>query len=125
MFEAVGDDAWLRGEFVSFVQQRGKAVIDARGASSAASAANAIIEHTYDWLCGSGGATVSMAVYTTPEVAAVYGVPTGLVFSLPVVTKPGGDWTVVAGLPVDEFARGKLGVTEKELLEERAMALGK
>lgn len=125
MPEAVADDAWLCGDFVTFVQNRGKAVIDARGASSAASAANAIIDHARDWVLGSEGATVSMGVYTTPEVAAFYGTAPGLVFSLPLITKRGGGYEVVAGLPVSDFARGKLVATEKELVEERAVALSK
>jgi len=80
----VADEAWLHGDFITFVQNRGKAVIDARGASSAASAANAIIEHAHDWVLGSAGASVSMGVYTTDAVAATYGVAKGLVFSFPV-----------------------------------------
>jgi malate dehydrogenase len=122
--EAVGDEAWLRGAFTSLVQNRGKEVIEARGgAGSAASAAHAILEHTRDWLLGSDGATVSMGVYTSAAVGGSYGIPPGLVFSLPLRTYRGGRYEVVEGLPASEYARSRLAVTQAELLEERSKAL--
>ena len=112
---------WARGEFIAFVQQRGKAVIDARGSSSAASAADASVQHVRDWVLGAGGKAVSMGVYTD---GSAYGVEKGLIFSLPVVTQRGGAYTVVSDLTVDEFSAGKFKATEEELKQERQMALG-
>lgn len=119
--DAVADKAWLEGSFISTIQQRGKAVIDKRGASSAASAANAIIDHMRDWLLGSSGEIVSMGVYTAS--GAPYGVESNLIYSLPLITERGGSYKVVADLPVDDFSAGKLKATEKELMEERELAM--
>lgn len=123
--EAVGDAAWLEGPFVAAIQGRGKAVIDARGASSAASAAEAIVNHARDWLLGSLGAWVSMGVHTGDDAAAApYGIAPGLIFSLPVTTQRGGRWAVVEGLPARGDAHGDalLRATEAELLHERDLA---
>lgn len=117
---AVADDAWLHGPFITAIQQRGKAVIDKRGASSAASAAHAIVDHVRDWLLGSAGAWVSMGVVTGAD--APYGIASDLVFSFPLITHRGGSYSVVADLAVDAFSADKLKATEKELLEERTMA---
>jgi malate dehydrogenase len=95
------------------VQQRGAAVIEARGASSAASAANAAIDHMHDWALGSDG-VVSMGVYSDGS----YGVQEGLIYSFP-VTCQSGDWQIVQGREVGDFSREKMQATEAELVEER------
>lgn len=105
--------AWVEDEFLPTVQKRGASIIAARGASSAASAASAAIDHMRDWVAGSTG-VVSMAV---PSDGA-YGIADGLIFSYPVVCS-GGDWHIVGGLSVGEFSRAKLAITETELKEER------
>jgi malate dehydrogenase len=98
------------------VQQRGAAIIKARGASSAASAASAAIDHVHDWALGTpGDEWVSMGVASDGS----YGISEGIVYSYPVRCVR-GDYQIVQGLSVDEFARGKLAATEKELREERA-----
>ncbi|HEY5678701.1 MAG TPA: malate dehydrogenase [Pseudomonadales bacterium] len=107
------DMAWYTGEFIPTVQQRGAAIIEARGASSAASAANAAIDHMHDWSLGSEG-VVSMGVYADGS----YGVEPGLIYSFP-VTCEGGDWQIVQGQEIGEFSREKMAATEKELVEER------
>ena len=108
------DVAWMENEFLPTVQKRGAAIIDARGASSAASAASAAIDHMRDWVCGSAG-VVSMGV---PSDGA-YDIAEGLIFSYPVVCA-NGDWRIVGGLGINEFSRAKLAITEAELKEERA-----
>ncbi|MCB1685452.1 MAG: malate dehydrogenase, partial [Pseudomonadales bacterium] len=107
------DQAWYADTFIPTVQQRGAAIIEARGASSAASAANAAIDHMHDWALGSQG-TVSMAVYSDGS----YDVAPGLIYSFPVVCK-GGDWKIVQGLEINKFSRAKMQATEQELTEER------
>ncbi len=107
------DMDWYTGAFIPTVQQRGAAIIEARGASSAASAANAAIDHMHDWALGSEG-TVSMGVYSDGS----YGIEEGLIYSFP-VTCSGGDWTVEQGIELNEFSRGKMTATETELKEER------
>ena len=112
------DRAWLEGEFLSTVQQRGKAIIDARGASSAASAANALVDHVRNWVGGDAtpdGEWVSMAVPSDGS----YGVPEGLVFGFPCRTDGRGGYEIVQGLEVSEYAQGKLDTTIAELTEER------
>ncbi len=104
---------WYTGEFIPTVQQRGAAVIEARGASSAASAANAALDHMHDWALGSDG-IVSMGVFSDGS----YGIEAGLIYSFP-VTCSGGDWQIVQGLEINEFSRGKMQATETELREER------
>ncbi len=108
------DQDWYTKTFIPSVQQRGAAIIEARGASSAASAANAAIDHMRDWSLGSNGATVSMAVYSDGS----YGVTKGLIYSFPVVCK-GGDWQIVQGLEINAFSKEKMQATETELKEER------
>lgn len=108
------DQAWLEETFIPTVQQRGAAIIKARGLSSAASAANAASEHMRDWVLGSDGETVSMAVYSDGS----YGIAEGLIYSFP-CTCADGDWSIIQGLDVNEFSRGKMTDTETELSEER------
>jgi len=107
--------SWYRDEFIPTVQQRGAAIIKARGASSAASAASAAIDHVRDWLLGTGDDWVSMAVAADGS----YGISEGVVYSYPVRCRD-GRYEIVQGLAVDEFARGKLDATDAELREERA-----
>jgi malate dehydrogenase len=107
---------WYRGTFIPTVQQRGAAIIKARGASSAASAASAAIDHMRDWVMGTpDGDWVSMSV----PADGSYGIGAGVIYSYPCVCKD-GDYQIVQGLPVDEFSREKMLATEKELHEERA-----
>jgi malate dehydrogenase len=109
------DQAWYRDTFIPTVQQRGAAIIKARGASSAASAASAAVDHIRTWMLGTAdGDWVSMAVPSDGS----YGIPAGVIYSYPVTCK-GGDYTIVQGLPVDEFSRAKMTATHQELLEER------
>jgi malate dehydrogenase len=120
--ELVNDQAWLEETFIPTVQQRGAAIIEARGLSSAASAANAAIEHVRDWALGTPeGDWVSMAVPSDGS----YGVPEGLVSSFPVTCRDGA-WSIVQGLEVDEFSRGRIDASVAELGEERdtVQALG-
>ena len=107
------DMDWYTGDFIPTVQQRGAAIIEARGASSAASAANAAIDHMRDWALGSD-AVLSMGVYSDGS----YGVAEGLIYSFP-VTCSGGDWRVVQGVEVNAFSQEKMDATETELTEER------
>ncbi len=109
------DRAWVESEFIPTVAQRGAAIIQARGASSAASAANAAIGHVRDWIHGTAeGDWVSMGVVSDGS----YGVPEGLVSSFPCVTSE-GRWEVVQGLDIDEFSRGRIDVSVAELEDER------
>lgn len=113
--EIVGDDAWLRETFIPTVAQRGAAVISARGASSAASAANAAIDHVHDWVLGTAEDDwVSAAVLSDGS----YGVPEGLMSSFP-VRSAAGRWEIVQGLSIDEFSRGRIDASVAELVEER------
>ncbi len=109
------EEAWLRGEFLTTVATRGKAVIQARGASSAASAASAAIDHMSTWFHGSNGDVVSMAVPSQ----GWYDIPEGLIFSVP-VTVEGGDYRVVPGWELDDFAKSKIAKNIEELQAERA-----
>ena len=109
------DQAWYEEEFIPTVQQRGAAIIKARGASSAASAANAAIDHMRDWALGTPeGDWVSMGVYSDGS----YDIAEGLIYSFPCVCKD-GDWEIVQGLDINEFSRAKMTATEDELKEER------
>ena len=108
------DKAWFSDTFIPTVQQRGAAIIKARGLSSAASAANAAIEHMRDWALGTGGAVVSMGIHSDGS----YGIGKGLIYSFP-VTCADGQYTIVQGLEVNDFSRNLMQVTEKELGEER------
>lgn len=114
-FEVVGDQAWLADTFIPTVAKRGAAIIDARGASSAASAASATVDAARDWLRGSAaGDWVSMAVRSDGS----YDIPEGLIYSFPVTTKD-GNWEIVGGLEINEFSREKMDATAAELIEER------
>ena len=117
----VGDDSvmdvidmsWYENDFIPTVQQRGAAIIEARGASSAASAANAAIDHMRDWALGASS-ILSMGVYSDGS----YGVDPGLIYSYPVRCQ-GGDWEIVQDIEVNEFSRFKMDATAEELAEER------
>ena len=109
------EQSWFEDEFIPTVQQRGAAIIKARGASSAASAANAAIDHMRTWALGSAqGDWVSMGVYSDGS----YGIEKGLIYSFP-VTCSDGDWSIVQGVDVNDFSRAKMSATETELCEER------
>ncbi|MDN4480938.1 malate dehydrogenase [Demequina muriae] len=113
--DAVGDEAWVSDEFVPTVAKRGAAIIEARGASSAASAANAAIEHVHDWVNGTPeGDWTSVALPSDGS----YGVPEGLVSSFPAVSKDGA-WEIVQGLDIAAGAREKIDASVAELAEER------
>jgi malate dehydrogenase len=113
--EVVNDQSWIENDFIPTVAKRGAAIIDARGASSAASAASATIDAARDWLFGSpAGDWVSMAVVSDGS----YGVPEGLISSFPVTTE-GGNWSIVQGLEIDDFSRGRIDKTTAELADER------
>lgn len=109
------DQAWYENDFIPTVQQRGAAIIKARGASSAASAANAAIDHMRSWALGTeGNDWVSMGVYSDGS----YGITEGLIYSFPCRCKD-GDWEIVQGVEVGEFSRAKMDATAQELTEER------
>lgn len=109
------DQSWYEGDFIPTVQKRGAAIIDARGASSAASAANAAIFHMRDWALGTPeGDWTSMGVYSDGS----YGIQEGLIYSFPCTCKD-GDWSIVQGVEINDFSRAKMQATEQELAEER------
>ena len=111
----VDDDVWVREEFIPRVAKRGAEIIDARGASSAASAANAAIDHVRDWVLGTpDGDWVSMGIPSDGS----YGVPEGIIAGFP-VTCSGGEYKIVEGLEIDEFSREKIDANATELMEER------
>ncbi len=113
--ELIDDQGWLENDFIPTVQQRGAAIIEARGLSSAASAANAAIDHVHTWVTGTdAGDWVSMAIPSDGS----YGVPEGLLSSFPVTTAD-GVYTIVQGLEHNEFAQGRIDATVNELIEER------
>jgi malate dehydrogenase len=107
------DEDWITEDFIPTVQQRGAAIIEARGLSSAASAANAAIEHMRDWAMGCDG-IVSMAVYSNGS----YGIAEGLIYSFPCRCQ-NGDWEIVEGLSINEYSQARMTLTEQELTEER------
>jgi len=112
----INDQAWIESTFIPTVQKRGAAIIEARGLSSAASAANAAIDHVRDWVHGtSQGDWVSMGI----PADGSYGIPEGVMFGYP-VTCVGGKYEIVKGLQHNDFAKSKITATHKELLEERA-----
>ena len=112
---AIGDQAWIESDFIPTVQKRGAAIIEARGASSAASAANAAIDHVHDWVLGTpDGDWVSMAIPTDGS----YGVAEGVFSGYP-CTCSGGEYTIVPGLQVDDFSRRRIDASVAELNEER------
>jgi len=113
--KVVDDQQWLENEFIPTVQKRGAAIIEARGASSAASAANAAVDHVHDWFAGTAnGDWVSMAVCSDGS----YGVEEGLISSFP-CTARAGEWEIVSGLDLDGFSRARVDATVAELAEER------
>jgi len=109
------EQSWVESDFIPTVQQRGAAIIKARGSSSAASAASAAVDHIRDWALGSNGKWVSMGVASDGS----YGIKPGVVYGYPVITK-NGQYEIVQGLEVDAFSRDKMDLTDKELREERA-----
>jgi malate dehydrogenase len=114
-WEAIDDEAWIAEEFIPRVAKRGAAIIDARGASSAASAANAAIDHVHDWVLGTpDGDWVSMGV----PADGSYGVEKGIVAGFPCRCS-GGEWSIVEGVEVTEFSRGRIDASAAELREER------
>jgi malate dehydrogenase len=110
----VNDQAWYRDTYIPTVGKRGAAIIEARGLSSAASAASAAIDHIRDWVHGTGGRWVTMGIASDGS----YGIPQEIVYGFP-VTCAGGKYEMIKGLEVDEWSRGKMDATLKELLEER------
>ena len=115
-YRLVDDHDWVENDFIPTVQKRGAAIIEARGASSAASAANATIDHARDWVRDTAeGDWVSMAVASDGS----YGVPEGLISSFPVTCRD-GRWEIVQGLEIDDFSRGRIDVSTAELADERA-----
>ena len=109
------DQKWIEETFIPVVQQRGAAIIKARGASSAASAAAAAIDHVHTWVTGTGeGDWVSMAVPSDGS----YGIKEGLIYSYPVTTK-NGEYSIVQGLSIDDFSRKRMDLSDAELREER------
>ncbi|HEX3432504.1 MAG TPA: malate dehydrogenase, partial [Solirubrobacteraceae bacterium] len=110
----VDDQAWLENEFLPNVGKRGAAIIEARGSSSAASAASAAIDHVHDWVSGTDGGWVSMGIASDGS----YGVPEGLISGFP-CTCSGGEYSIVQGLELDEFSRAKIDLSVAELTEER------
>ena len=114
-YEAVGDHEWVDGTFIPTVAKRGAAIIEARGASSAASAASAAVDHIRSWAQGTpDGDWVSMGIPSDGS----YGVPEGIISSFP-VTCSGGDYTIVEGLDIDDYSRSKIDASAAELVEER------
>jgi malate dehydrogenase len=110
----VDDQAWIEEEFLPGVGTRGAAIIEARGASSAASAANAAIDHMHDWIAGTRGEWVSMGVASDGS----YGIDEGLICGFP-CTCDGGEWSIVSGLEIDDFSRSCIDRSVAELVEER------
>lgn len=115
--ELIGDQAWYRDTLIPQVAQRGTAIIEARGASSAASAANAAIDHMRDWILGTNGRWVSMGVRSDGS----YGIPEDVICGVP-VTCENGRYQLVTGLPIDDFARAMIDRTCAELTDELAAA---
>jgi len=110
------DNKWYVDEFIPLVQQRGAAIIKARGASSAASAASAAIDHMRDWALGTNGEWVSMGVYSAGNS---YGIDPDIIYSFP-ITCANGEWKEISGLEISEFSREKMQLTEQELLAEKS-----
>lgn len=110
----INDETWNRDVFIPTVGKRGAAIIEARGLSSAASAANAAIDHVRDWVLGSNGKWVTMGIPSDGS----YGIPEGIIYGFPVTTA-NGEYTMIKDLEVDAFSRERMDFTLKELLEER------
>jgi malate dehydrogenase len=118
--EVVDDQQWLENDFIPTVAKRGAAIIEARGSSSAASAANAAIDHVYDWVNGTPeGDWTSAALVSDGS----YGVPEGLISSFPVVSR-GGRWEIVPDLDINDFSRARIDASVRELEEERDAVKG-
>ena len=113
--DAINDDAWNKDVFIPTVGKRGAAIIDARGLSSAASAANAAIDHMHDWVLGTNGKWVTMGIPSKGE----YGIPAEVIYGFPVVCE-NGEYKMIEGLEIDEFSRERMNHTLNELLEEQA-----
>jgi malate dehydrogenase len=114
--EVIADQAWTEDTFIPTVQKRGAAIIEARGASSAASAANAAIEHVHDWVLGTPADDwVSMGIAADGS----YGIPEGIIAGHP-CTCSAGEWSIVQGLEIDEFSRARIDASVQELQEERS-----
>jgi malate dehydrogenase len=112
--EVIADDPWLENEFLPTVGKRGAAIIAARGLSSAASAANAAIDHMRDWALGTNGKWVTMGIASNGE----YGIPKDVMFGYPVTTA-NGEYRIVEGLAIDAFSQERINITLKELQEEQ------
>ncbi|EHM95557.1 malate dehydrogenase [Actinomyces sp. oral taxon 849 str. F0330] len=112
--DILADRAWVEGDFIPTVAKRGAAIIDARGASSAASAASAAIDHVHDWVLGTSGSWTSSSVMSDGS----YGVPEGIISSFP-CTSENGEWKIVQGLEIDNFSRGRIDASAAELVEEK------
>ena len=112
--DILADRAWVEDDFIPTVAKRGAAIIDARGASSAASAASAAIDHVHDWVLGTSGSWTSSSVMSDGS----YGVPEGIISSFP-CTSENGEWKIVQGLEIDDFSRGKIDASAAELVEEK------
>jgi malate dehydrogenase len=110
----INDDAWNRDIFLPTVGKRGAAIIEARGLSSAASAANAAIDHMRDWTLGTGGEWTTMGIPSDGS----YGIPQDVMFGFP-VTCQNGDYSIIQGLEIDNFSQERIAITLKELSEER------
>ena len=112
--DILADRAWVENDFIPTVAKRGAAIIDARGASSAASAASAAIDHVHDWVLGTSGSWTSSSVMSDGS----YGVPEGIISSFP-CTSENGEWKIVQGLEIDDFSRGRIDASAAELVEEK------
>ena len=112
--DILADRAWVENDFIPTVAKRGAAIIDARGASSAASAASAAIDHVHDWVLGTSGSWTSSSIMSDGS----YGVPEGIISSFP-CTSENGEWKIVQGLEIDDFSRGKIDASAAELVEEK------
>ena len=112
--DILADRAWVEDDFIPTVAKRGAAIIDARGASSAASAASAAIDHVHDWVLGTSGSWTSSSIMSDGS----YGVPEGIISSFP-CTSENGEWKIVQGLEIDDFSRAKIDASAAELVEEK------
>ena len=112
--DILADRAWVEEDFIPTVAKRGAAIIAARGASSAASAASAAIDHVHDWVLGTSGSWTSSSVMSDGS----YGVPEGIISSFP-CTSENGEWKIVQGLEIDDFSRGRIDASAAELVEEK------
>ena len=112
--DILADRAWVENDFIPTVAKRGAAIIDARGASSAASAASAAIDHVHDWVLGTSGSWTSSSIMSDGS----YGVPEGIISSFP-CTSENGEWKIVQGLEIDDFSRSRIDASASELLDEK------